>query len=159
MIDADIRVEDARWSKGRDLDVLLQECFTATIAETGEVPPLAEISVLFTDDAAQRILNREHRGKDMPTNVLSFPVDEAPLPPGMPCTLGDISLAYETVESEAQAGAIAFDAHLCHLIIHGFLHLLGYDHEDDAEALVMESTETRALTRLGIADPYRPEQV
>jgi len=159
MVDADLRVGDVRWSQGRDLDALVAQCLAAAMAETGEVPPLAEVSVLFTDDEAQRTLNREHRGKDATTNVLSFPVDDMPLPPGMPCTLGDISLAYETVESEAQAAAIAFDAHLRHLIIHGFLHLLGYDHENDAEASVMESKETRALARLGIADPYRPDQV
>ncbi len=159
MIEADIRVEDERWSRGRDLDALVAASLEAVMAETTAAPESAELSVLFTDDAAQQILNRTHRGKDSPTNVLSFPVGATPLPPGLPHPLGDMSLAFETVESEAQAGGIAFDAHLHHLIIHGFLHLLGYDHEADAGALAMESTETRALARLGIADPYRPEQV
>ena len=159
MIDVDIRVDDARWSEGRDLGAVLNDCLRAAMAETSRVPDAADISVLFTDDAAQRTLNHTHRGKDASTNVLSFPVGETTLPPGMPQPLGDISLAFETVESEAQTGGIAFDDHLRHLIIHGFLHLLGYDHDDDAEASVMETTETRALERLGIADPYRPDQV
>jgi len=159
MIDADIRVEDARWTEGRDIGVLIEECLDAAMAEAGAMPEHAEIDILLTDDAAQRVLNRDHRGKDAPTNVLSFPAGEAPLPPGLACPLGDISLAFETVAREATSGGITIEAHLCHLIIHGFLHLLGYDHEDDAEASVMEATETRALMRLGIADPYRPEQV
>ncbi len=159
MIDVDIRVGDERWSRGCDLDKLVDECIAATTVGIDTVPKNAEFSVLFTDDAEQRTLNQQHRGKDSSTNVLSFPVGDTPLPPGMPQPLGDISLAFETVEYEAQTGGITFDAHLRHLIIHGFLHLLGYDHDTDAEALVMESTETRALARLGIADPYRPDQV
>ena len=159
MINADIRVEDARWGSASDLETLVTGCLDAGRAEGARMPDSAEIAVLFTDDAAQRELNREYRGKDSPTNVLSFPAGETPLPPGMPRPLGDISLAYETVVREAGTGAIAVDAHLRHLIIHGLLHLLGYGHENDSDAMIMEQTETRALARLGIADPYRPKQV
>ena len=113
----------------------------------------AEVSLLFCDDAAIRQLNRAWRGKDQPTNVLSFPVaigtGKSPAP-----MLGDIVLAYETTAREAAKGPGLGD-HTAHLIAHGFLHLLGYDHENDSEAEAMESAERRILTRLGIADPYR----
>lgn len=159
MISADIRVEDARWGADDDLEVLVAECLDAVHALVVSIPGKAEIAILFTDDGVQRTLNRDHRNRDSSTNVLSFPAGETPLPPEVPCPLGDISLAYETVAQEAEAGSIPFDAHLRHLILHGLLHLLGYDHENDAEALIMEQTETRALARLGIPDPYSPKQV
>ena len=157
MIDVDIRIEDARWGTQSELETLIVEVLRAAQAEAGEVYGEVDVAILFADDAAQAALNREHRGKDGSTNVLSFPAAETPLPPGMPRPLGDMSLAYETVAEEARVGGISLDAHLRHLIIHGFLHLLGYDHQTDAEATVMETTETRALARLGIADPYGPE--
>ncbi len=159
MIDADIRVEGDGWGPVSTLEALTAACLEAALAEVAEAPGPGELAVLFTDDAAQRVLNREHRGKDAPTNVLSFPAADSPLPPGVPRPFGDISLARETVEREARAGGIAFEAHLQHLIIHGFLHLLNYDHETDAAAAAMETTETKALARLGIADPYCPKQV
>ena len=150
---ADLRVDEPRWSEGRDLEAILASCMNAAFSETGFAAD-AELSVLFTDDAGQRKLNRAYRGKDAATNVLSFPAIAPPLPLGLPRPLGDISLAWETVVNEAEAAGIAVDAHLSHLIIHGLLHLLDYDHEDDAGASAMEGIETRALARLGIADPY-----
>ncbi len=113
----------------------------------------AEVSLVFTDDSSVRMLNRQYRGKDRPTNVLSFPA--APLVPGrLGPPLGDIVLARETIASESEAQGLDFANHLTHLIIHGFLHLLGYDHETDEEAAIMERLETAILGRLGIADPY-----
>lgn len=159
MIDADIRVEDARWDTLGDVAALVSGCLEAVAAEGVAMPDAGEIDILFTDDAAQRLLNRAYRDKDSATNVLSFPAAETPDLPGFSIPLGDISLAYETIAAEAQAGGLGIETHLQHLIIHGFLHLLGYDHETDAQAAVMEMTETRALARLGIADPYRPKQV
>lgn len=159
MIDADIRVEGGDWPPGDTLDALVNACLGAVADEIGALPERAEVAILFTDDAAQKRLNHAYRGKDAATNVLSFPVAGMTFPPGVPRALGDISLACETVKREARASDTAVDDHLRHLIIHGLLHLLGYDHEDDAEATVMERTETRALARLGIADPYRPNQV
>jgi probable rRNA maturation factor len=113
----------------------------------------AEVSVVFTDDANVRALNGRYRGKNFPTNVLSFP-----LPPAgkhrLGPMLGDVVLGAETVAKEAETAGLSREAHLTHLLIHGFLHLLGYDHEDDTDAKVMESLETAILGRLGIADPY-----
>jgi probable rRNA maturation factor len=113
----------------------------------------AEVTVVFTDDAHVRRLNRTYRGKNRPTNVLSFPAPPAPGGALAPL-LGDIVLAAETVAKEAAAAGIAVTDHLTHLIVHGFLHLIGYDHEEDAEALAMEALETRILKKLGITDPY-----
>lgn len=115
-----------------------------------------EISVVFTDDAAVRVLNRAHRGRDRPTNVLSFPL-EAPGAGGgeTPAMVGDIILAAETIAREAADQDKSVESHVCHLLIHGMLHLIGYDHERDHEAEEMERREVAALRRLGIADPYR----
>ena len=112
----------------------------------------AELSIVLTNDAEQRVLNRDWRGIDKSTNVLSFPQIE-PFGPlsGM---VGDIILARETLEKEAQDQAISLEDHFTHLVVHGFLHLVGYDHVVDDEALVMEGLETQILASLGVADPY-----
>jgi probable rRNA maturation factor len=117
----------------------------------------AELAVMLTDDAGIRTLNSNWRGIDKPTNVLSFPA----LPPAggsgpddAPRMLGDIAIAYETTRQEADDEQKPFDHHLSHLAIHGFLHLLGYDHETDGDAETMESLEQEILAQLGIPDPY-----
>ncbi len=117
-----------------------------------EIPP--ELSLVFTDDASIRQINAEWRRKDQPTNVLSFPA--FPLKPGnMPGPmLGDIVVARETLEREAVELGKSFDDHLTHLLVHGFLHLFGYDHLEAAEAERMEALETRILASLGLSDPY-----
>ncbi|HWA01284.1 MAG TPA: rRNA maturation RNase YbeY [Caulobacterales bacterium] len=107
------------------------------------------VSLLLGDDAAITALNREFRGKDEPTNVLSFP--PAPAAEGF---LGDIALAAETIAAEAQFQGKSFSAHASHLAVHGFLHLVGYDHVNDADAEVMEARETAILRSIGIDDPY-----
>ncbi|MCA1369201.1 rRNA maturation RNase YbeY [Ensifer aridi] len=114
----------------------------------------AELSLLFTDDRSIRAINAEWRGQDKPTNVLSFPA--FPVTPGkMPGPmLGDIVVAHETLKREAEELGKPFEAHLTHLLIHGFLHLFGYDHIEDEEAERMEGLETRILARLGLSDPY-----
>jgi len=112
----------------------------------------AELSILLTNDEEQHELNRQWRGKDSSTNVLSFPQIE----PFGPVTgiLGDITMARETIEREAVEQGTSFPDHFTHLVVHGFLHILGYDHLSDAEALQMEGLETQILASLGIADPY-----
>jgi probable rRNA maturation factor len=114
-----------------------------------------ELSIVFTYDDHIRELNRLFRGTDKPTNVLSFPAVADDGGMGLPSLLGDIVLAQETVAAEAADQGLTFDHHLTHLIVHGFLHLLGHDHETEAEALVMERLETAILGGMGIADPYR----
>ncbi|GHA22589.1 hypothetical protein GCM10007989_17500 [Devosia pacifica] len=117
----------------------------------------AEISIVLTNDAEQRELNAEWRGKDSSTNVLSFPQIE-PFGP-VAGLLGDIILARETVVREADEMGIGFDHHFTHLVVHGFLHILGYDHLEEDEALNMEGLETQILAGMGIADPYADEGV
>lgn len=117
-----------------------------------EVTGVTEVSVVLTDDAEQRELNRQWRGFDKSTNVLSFPQIE-PFAP-VSGLLGDITLARETVEKEADEMGISFEAHFTHLVVHGFLHLLGYDHIEEEDAEEMEGLETDILATLGIADPY-----
>ena len=125
---------------------------TALAGAGARVRGAAELSVLLTDDAEQRALNARWRGKDAPTNVLSFPQIE---PFGaVRGLLGDITLARETLEREAAELGKSLDEHFTHLIVHGFLHILGYDHQNEAEALQMEGLETQILAGLGIADPY-----
>jgi len=123
-----------------------------------------EVSILLTTDAAVKKLNAVFRGKDQPTNVLSFPAADDTdgfAPPGEPVMLGDIAVAYGVCAREAKAENKTLTAHLSHLTIHGVLHLLGYDHEKEREAGIMEQWERTILARLGIADPYAdtvPEQ-
>lgn len=113
---------------------------------------IAELSIVLTDDAEQMGLNRDWRGVDAPTNVLSFPQIE-PFSPVIGI-LGDITLARQTLEREAAELGKSFADHFTHLVVHGFLHILGYDHVEESDALVMEGLETQILASLGIADPY-----
>ena len=114
-----------------------------------------EVTILLTDDAEMRELNRAWRGKDAPTNVLSFPASDQLAEPG---PLGDVVLAYETICDEAHKARISLADHVSHLVIHGLLHLLGRDHMDDDEAEQMEALERTALATLGITDPYAEQQ-
>lgn len=153
-VSIDITVEAGQWPAKRALSALAREAVAAVLAESGAAARRSELSIVFTDDAHIRALNAGWRGKDKPTNVLSFPA--FPVKPGdaLPPMLGDIVLAAGTVAREAELEEKPFDHHLLHLIIHGTLHLLGYDHETEAEAEIMEALERRALARLAIPDPY-----
>jgi len=121
-----------------------------------------ELAIALSDDASVRLLNRDWRGQDKPTNVLSFP-QSPPLPSpgagaeGPPRLLGDLVLAFETVEREAVEQGKTLPDHLRHLIVHGVLHLVGHDHEEEVEAERMERLEAAVLARLGVADPYRAD--
>ena len=122
-----------------------------------EVLPASMVDVTLTDDAAQRTLNRTWRGKDTSTNVLAFPGADPAIPPpvGAPLLLGDVVLAYETVAREALEQHKPLADHLRHLVVHGVLHLLGYDHTEPAEAAAMEAREIAILAELGVPNPYR----
>ena len=124
----------------------------AIAAAAQHVPAEGEVSLLLGDDAAVRVLNRNWRGIDAPTNVLSFPHQSDKVPFAL---LGDIAIAYETVAGEAAAEGKPFLHHLAHLSVHGFLHLMGYDHATDSQADEMEGLERDILAHLEIADPYR----
>lgn len=115
-----------------------------------------EISIVLTDDNTIRALNRDYRGKDKPTNVLSFASldGESALFPHAVAPLGDVILAYETIEAEAADGKKSVRDHVRHLVVHGVLHLLGYDHETETEAHIMESLETKILEIMGVENPY-----
>lgn len=152
----DIASNAPGWDAAVDMGLLVDAAEAAFLAGGGAGP--AEVSLLLGDDAQIRELNRTWRGKDAATNVLSFPLD-APQPQGGPRHLGDITLAFETVAGEADARDISVSQHAAHLVVHGMLHLLGYDHEDETQAREMEALEVRILGRLGIPDPYEAEPV
>ncbi|MER8481061.1 rRNA maturation RNase YbeY [Mesorhizobium sp. M1322] len=152
-VDIDIAVEAGDWPEEAALTRLVDRAVAAAFAEIG-VAGRSELSIVFSDDVHIRSLNAGWRGKDKPTNVLSFPA--FPLAKGGPLSpmLGDIVLAAETVAREAALEDKPVENHIIHLVIHGLLHLLGYDHETDAEAEEMEAVERAALARLAIPDPY-----
>ena len=156
----DVLVHSEHWKNAAAAkDVVrraLKQAATALSTKT------AELAIVLTDDAAMRRLNRNWRGIDAPTNVLSFAtknsgdqLDEQSGGQFVGNHLGDILLAYETVKREAHRDGKAFDHHLAHLVVHGFLHLLGYDHGNDAQARRMETTERAILRDLAVPDPYR----
>jgi probable rRNA maturation factor len=148
----EVMVEAAQWKAKRNAKALLQRAIAAAAAA---VPTNGgEVAIVLTDDNAIRALNRDWRKKNTPTNVLSFPAKEARVSPGTLRLLGDIVIAYETTEREARAERKPFAHHLTHLAVHGFLHLVGYDHLVDDEAQAMEGLETSILARLGVPDPY-----
>jgi probable rRNA maturation factor len=161
----EIAVEaDEEWDSNSSWEEFVRSAAEAAIAESA-FPQLTsaernlELSVRLTGDDQVRALNAQWRGKDKATNVLSFPMlDEANLHQanvaGPELLLGDIILARGVCAAEASDKGIAFEDHAAHLLVHGTLHLLGYDHHDDGEAADMEAREVRALARLGVANPY-----
>lgn len=169
-LDVDVVRHDGAWAERGIGDAMLELAAHAALAVA---PPLKdaryELTIVLTDDAEIEALNRTWRGKDQPTNVLSFPAGD--IPQGAPgiegaegidanavhggcLPLGDIVIAFETTEAEAAEKAITLHDHVSHLVVHGTLHLLGFDHIDDAEAEQMEGLERQALATLGISDPY-----
>ena len=151
-LDVDVVRHADAWDDTRIDDEMLWRAARAALAEAPTLPAGDyELTILLTDDKEMRALNRTWRGKDAPTNVLSFPASETLSGPGL---LGDIALAYETTRDEARERDIALADHVAHLVVHGVLHLVGFDHADDMQAERMESLERQALASLGIADPY-----
>ena len=158
----DVLIEDDRWG---DLTPIADRATAAVLIGLGMEPSVFEISVLACDDQRIAALNADFRNKATPTNVLSWPamdrgvaVDgEMPLTrqPGIDAELGDIAISYDTCKQEADLAGIAFDDHVTHLLVHGTLHLLGFDHIRDMDAALMEGLETEILGKMGISDPYR----
>lgn len=154
-MDVDILIESDGWSALEGLHDLARAAVAAALDAAGAGKDRAiELSIRFAGDDAVAALNAAHRGKPGPTNVLSFPADGGPLGDGAPRLLGDVVLADGVVAREAAAQGKTLAMHSCHLIVHGTLHLLGYDHEDDRSADLMEALEVKALTALGLPDPY-----
>lgn len=150
----DIRLQSRKWREIEDLRPRILAAIDAALALAPVKPlPGAELSLLLTDDKRIRIVNRDWRGFDKATNVLSFPAAPPERIASSP-VVGDIVIALETVVREAQAEEKSVGDHLSHLVIHGLLHLLGEDHETEEQAQRMEALETAALAKLGIADPY-----
>lgn len=152
--------ESERWAA--DLvgtEALCRRAVSAALAADGPHDERLEVSVVLADDRMVRELNRDNRGIDRPTNVLAFPGDPAEegIPDGAPRLLGDIVLANETIAREASEFGKPFEDRLAHLVVHGTLHLLGYDHQTPADAEAMESIEIYVLAQLGVLDPYTTE--
>jgi probable rRNA maturation factor len=144
----DLEVADPRWRKVRGLAARLKAA-TELALKRGGAPRKAALTILLTGDAQLRSLNHDFRGRNKPTNVLSFPAPE-----NKGGYLGDVALAFGVTEKEARAARKRFADHATHLAVHGVLHLLGFDHVTPRKAREMEPLETRILARLGIADPY-----
>ncbi len=162
----DLTVEDPRW-EALDLEELAERAIDAALRHVALDPEDCEVSLMACGDARIAELNRAFRGKPDPTNVLSWPAEDlaADAPGAAPrrpetdfsgeIALGDIAIAWETCAREAESAGRPLGDHVTHLIVHGLLHLLGYDHVDDADAARMEGAETEILGKLGLEDPYR----
>ena len=155
----DTVIEDPRWETALPgLAGTAETAARAALAAAGRRPEGWTLCLLACDDARIAGLNGQFRGRAAPTNVLSWPAFAAlppdPAPGAAPLHLGDLAIALETTQGEAISADLPLKDHALHLILHGCLHLLGYDHESEAEAVVMEGIETRVLTGLGLADPY-----
>jgi probable rRNA maturation factor len=156
-VSLDISVPSPLWRRLPRARAIARETIAAA-AESEGPSEGGDVSLCLADDAALRALNLRWRGLDKPTNVLSFP-SALPGRLGDATALGDIALAYETLAREAEDLGVPLADRYRHLLAHGFLHLIGYDHETDAEAERMEALETKILTRLGAGDPYAREVV
>ena len=149
-ITIDVNRAAGAWPEEAKMDDLVRRAIGAAVdAARPALAAGSELSVMLTDNAAMRALNARWRGTDKATNVLAFPQDGGPM-------LGDIVLAFETVREEAALANKPLEHHIAHLIIHGFFHIIGYNHADDRQANAMETLERAALSCLGIADPHRP---
>ena len=155
-LEVDVLRKSALWDRTPVSDAMLADAARAAFAAA--CPPGAgasAVTIVLADDAEMRALNRTWRGKDAPTNVLSFSMVSGALAQlGEPCLIGEVVLACETVMEEARAGCIALTDHAVHLVVHGVLHLQGFEHDDEAHAEGMENLERKILASFGIADPY-----
>ena len=161
MLEVDLSVEPV-WGDTEDWQALSNRAVAAAIAVTphaamATIPAPVSLSIRFASDAEVQALNRDYRGKDKPTNVLSFPMmeaDELNALLGPETMLGDIILAHETCATEATEKGVPLPAHVTHLIVHGTLHLLGFDHIEATQGNIMEALEVKALASLGLGNPY-----
>jgi probable rRNA maturation factor len=159
-VKTDITIDEPKWTRARlGIKTLAPEILTCAWKTLPQRPQLKpSVSLVFTSDREIQKINRQFRKKNKPTNVLSFPqfenMDDMPRAPREGILLGDIVIAFETVKSESEEAGISLKDHTIHMMIHGFLHLLGYDHMNDMDAEIMESLEIKILKKCGIANPY-----
>lgn len=155
---ADRVFDDPGWAPVTEMEAAVSDALAALAQrpETRTWLP-AHLTLVFADDATVRNLNKSYRGQDKPTNVLSFVAPPQAIGPAGPPFLGDVVLARETVEAEAADLGVPLLHHVQHLVVHGVLHLMGFDHIEDAQAEHMEALETVILAEIGVADPYAPD--
>ena len=150
-VTADIQIDSPLWDAQPRAEATVRAAIAAAAAALST--SAGEVSILLTDDSAIQALNRDWRGFDKPTNVLSFPVPKGPAMGGAPL-LGDVAIAYETVQRECDVEGREFLHHLTHLAVHGFLHLIGFDHQNDGEADEMEGIESKIMIAMNLPDPW-----
>jgi probable rRNA maturation factor len=153
-----LEVEDERWNAIPNVAELIEKAIALALADFDDAGRTVEVGVRLVDDGTIKALNRDWRGRDKPTNVLSFPLgDPGPVTdPDFPWLIGDVVMSYDTVTAESIRDSKLLEHHLVHLAVHATLHLIGHDHEDEAEAEIMEAAEVRLLAGMGIPDPYGP---
>ena len=158
-----LEIEDPRWTRALpDVAALLEKAIALALADVDDTSRTIEVGVRLVDDGTIQGLNRDWRGRDKPTNVLSFPLgDPAPVDdpalvgdPDYPWLIGDIVMSFDTMKTEAERDGKPLEHHVVHLAVHAALHLIGHDHEGDAEAEAMEAAEVKLLAGLGVPDPY-----
>ena len=152
----DLRIDADGWKQFDDLEEIIRKSFNAALESVDLLPTTASATIILSDNSAIEKLNRQWRDKDTATNILSFPAPDGEKTETGLDYLGDMILAYDVVNKEALQQSKALETHLCHLVIHGALHLLGYDHIADDEADKMEDLERTAMTALKLPDPYLP---
>lgn len=156
----DVECKSLLWKEQGDLTHFIHSLATEVLKTAVPFIPHVELNIVLTDDEEIAQLNQAYRQKPYPTNVLSFPLHSPPLKScsfwqeNLPCLLGDVILSYETIMRESVLQKKIFHSHFCHLLIHGMLHLLGYDHETEEEAEEMEALEIDLLHKRGVANPY-----
>ncbi len=150
----ELRVDADGWKQIHNLAETINNSFNAALESVSIACKEISATIVLSDESAVALLNRQWRGKEKSTNILSFPAPKDEKSETGRRYLGDIILAYEVVNKEALQQGKALETHLCHLVIHGALHLLGYDHLNDKQACIMEDLERTAMKTLGLADPY-----